>query len=208
MEIEIIKNGAELTKVEPYQIEYLLWGTTHIPKTYAYLGFVPEDGFYLKMVCEEKDPLRTYTKDHEPVYRDSAMEAFFQFDTNRGHDAPPTYLNFEANANGALLAAYGTGRTYRTSFSKEEMRSFDCKAEILEDRWQVELKIPVAILRKIYGSLNLGAGSKFRCNFYKISETSEIEHYASCFPIKTEVVSFHLPEYFEEMKLVERESGE
>ena len=34
---------------------------------------------YIKLVCEEKDPLRVYKEDQDPVYKDSAMEAFFQF---------------------------------------------------------------------------------------------------------------------------------
>ena len=63
------------------------------------------------MVCEEKDPLRTYTEDFDPVYRDSAMEAFFQFIPEQ-----EVYLNFEVNANGALLAAYGPSRVYRSYF--------------------------------------------------------------------------------------------
>ena len=32
---------------------------------------------YIKLVCEEKDPLRVYKEDQDPVYKDSAMEAFF-----------------------------------------------------------------------------------------------------------------------------------
>ena len=79
MKVEIINNASELESLEPFEVSCLLWGTERIPKTYGYLGFVPDDGFYLKMICMEKDPLRTYTKDQDPVYRDSAMEAFFMF---------------------------------------------------------------------------------------------------------------------------------
>lgn len=35
------------------------------------------EGLYIKLVCEEKDPLRVYKEDQDPVYKDSAMEAFF-----------------------------------------------------------------------------------------------------------------------------------
>lgn len=198
IEVKIIDGAEKLMELEPYQVEYLLWGTKEIPKTYVYLGFVPGDGLYLKMVCEEKNPLRTYVNDQDPVYRDSAMEAFLQFETGRERGTQETYLNFEVNANGALLVAYGTGRTYRTYFGKDEMKLFQNKAQVLEDRWIADVRVPVSVLEKVYGPLHLGDGSVFYCNFYKISETQEIEHYASYFPIKTEIPSFHLPEYFGE----------
>ena len=77
IEVPVIESADELEKVQPFFVEHLLWGTKQIPETYGYLGFVPSDGFYLKMVCKEKDPLRVYEKNQDPVYRDSAMEAFF-----------------------------------------------------------------------------------------------------------------------------------
>lgn len=201
IEVKIIDSAEKLMNLKPYYVDKLLWGTKEIPETYVYLGFVPGDGFYLKMVCEESNPLRTYENDQDPVYRDSAMEAFFQFETDREREQA-LYLNLEMNANGALLAAYGAGRTYRTYFSKDEMKTFGHRAEILDDRWSIEAKLPVELLEKVYGPLHLDDGSVFYCNFYKISETAEIEHYASCFPIKTEIPSFHLPEYFGEAVIV------
>jgi len=196
MKVKAISNAAELERVSPFRVECLLWGTKEIPKTYGYLGFVPGDGFYLKMVCEEKEPLRKYMKDFDPVYRDSAMEAFFQFDTRKGNEGVPIYMNFEANANGALLAAYGSERMYRSHFSKEEVEVFGCRAKIEEEFWSVSLRIPLKVLYRVYGPLNLDVGSKFTCNFYKISETKAVEHYASCFPIRSDIPSFHMPEFF------------
>lgn len=83
IKVETIRSREELEEVTPFQVDNLLWGTKKIPKTYGYLGFVPNDGFYLKMICEEADPLRTYTKDQDPVYQDSAMEAFFLFESGK-----------------------------------------------------------------------------------------------------------------------------
>lgn len=198
MIVEVIGSKKELETVEPFYVEQLLWGTKSIPKTYGYLGFVLEDGFYLKMVCEEKEPLRTYENVLDPVFRDSAMEAFFQFENEERIRGSAVYLNFEVNANGALLAAYGSGRAYRTFFTKDELEAFECKAALEDESWNFQLHIPLKILNEIYGPLNLGRGSRFTCNFYKISEAKEIEHYASCFPIRSEIPSFHMPEYFGE----------
>ena len=54
----------------------------HEEPFYGYIGFVPGEGLYIKLVCVEKNPLRIYKKDQDPVYKDSAMEAFFQFKGN------------------------------------------------------------------------------------------------------------------------------
>lgn len=202
MKVEIIDGADRLEQTEPFYVDKLLWGTKSIPKTYGYLGFVPGDGFYLKMICEEKNPLRTYTKDKEPVYRDSAMEAFFMFEEEHAKGGPPLYFNFEFNANGALLAAYGNRRTYRSYFADELYREFRCEAKIEEGQWSAVLRIPVFVIERVCGPLELGEGSKFTCNFYKISETESIEHYAAYAPIESEVPSFHLPEFFEETEIV------
>lgn len=198
MEVKMIYNVDELEMTAPFYVDKLLWGTKHIPKTCAYIGFVQGDAFYVKMVCEESNPLRNYTKQKDPVYRDSAMEVFLLFNSERERMEQPVYLNFEANANGALIASYGEERLYRSYFTNAEYREFDCKAEIKEDRWSFALRIPVTVLERIYGPLNLGEGSVFECNFYKISETKEIEHYASYSPIQSRVPSFHVPEFFAE----------
>lgn len=206
MIVEMICSSNDLEKTEPFYVDKLLWGTKEIPKTYGYIGFVPEDGFYLKMVCEEKDPLRTYTDDRSPVYRDSAMEAFLLFESGRERTGVHTYLNFEMNANGALLAAYGKERTYRSYFSREECQTFECRARVEEEKWSVTLRIPVSALEQIYGPLDLKEGSTFSCNFYKISETKEIEHYASYSPILSDTPSFHVPEFFETAVISEKKN--
>lgn len=205
MEVKVIQNAGELETLPPFQVDKKLWGTKKSPTTYGYLGFVPDDGFYLKMVCEEADPLRTYTQINDPVYRDSALEAFFLFESERERYVQPTYLNFEVNANGALLAGYGKERVYRAYFSPEEHREFACSAVVEADRWSVSLRIPVSILENIYGPLYLEAGSTFTCNFYKISESAQIEHYASWSVIDTDIPSFHLPEYFGSAVITDRQ---
>ena len=91
----------------------------------------------------------------------------------------------------------------RIYFTPEEMEKFDCKTTIDEESWSMKLHLPIAILEKIYGPLHLDVGSSFWCNFYKISEAAEIEHYASYAPIRTEIPSFHLPEFFATADIVE-----
>ena len=206
MKVEIINNANELETLEPFEVSCLLWGTERIPKIYGYLGFVPDDGFYLKMICMEKDPLRTYTKDQDPVYRDSAMEAFFMFEPAQQmeREEQNIYINLEVNANGAILAGYGSQRTYRSYLTSDERKELQCRTEVKDDRWTVSLRLPVSLLEKLYGHVDLKAGSTFSCNFYKISETKEIEHYASYSRILSDTPSFHLPEYFAQAEIVEK----
>ena len=149
MNIKIIKDKEELNTVAPCEIGHLLWGTSSIPRTYFYIGFVPGDGFYVRMVCEERDPRRIYESYLDPVYRDSALEAFLLF-PQKG-EPTGTYLNYEVNANGALLAAYGPSRTYRSYFSSEDAARFQTRAVIEEDRWSASFHIPLSVLERIYG---------------------------------------------------------
>ena len=201
MDVQIIKNKELLETVKPFEINHLLWGTKRIAGTYGYIGFVQGEGFYLKLVCLEKDPLRIYTKDQDPVYKDSAMEAFFQF---RGENkaAGEIYLNFEMNANGALLACYGKNKTDRTPFPAEVVQQMGCKAQIEEDRWSATMFLPAAVLEQLYGKLELREGTVFTCNFYKICESKENEHYASYEYVESEQPNFHLPEYFAKAQIV------
>lgn len=201
MDVQIIKNKELLETIEPFEIGHLLWGTKRIARTYGYIGLVQEEGFYLKLVCLEKNPLRTYTKDQDPVYKDSAMEAFFQF---RGENkaSGEVYLNFEMNANGALLACYGRKKTDRAPFPAEAIQQMGCKAQVEEDRWSVTLFLPAAVLEQVYGKLEFKEGTVFTCNFYKICESKEKEHYASYEYVESEQPNFHLPEYFAKAQIV------
>ena len=194
-DIKIIENKEALTFVTPLEIKNLLWGTKSIPRTYFYIGFVPDDAFYVHMVCEETDPLRVHTGINAPVYQDSAMEIFLHFDPHGSYS--PAYVNFELNANGGIMAEYGTERTYRSYFTKAEYKQFEVKAEILEDKWTADVRIPVKILEHVYGPLDLKEGDKFTFNLYKISESAQIEHYASYSPILTSTPTFHVPEFFD-----------
>lgn len=195
MKVRIIDQSEQLHICEPFTVSCLLWGTKSIPSTWGRICFLPKKGFLLKMTCQETNPKRTFTQNNSPVYKDSAMEAFFQFCP--GSDQNGIYLNFEMNANGALLAMYGADRANRTLFTDRQIACCHCRSEIAEHHWSVYLTIPISILHEIYGEISLENGTVFSCNFYKISEDPDIEHYASYVPVISATPNFHLPEYFE-----------
>ena len=201
VKIEVIKNKADIEKVRPFYVDNLLWGTVKCPRTYGYIACLRNEAIFIKMVCEEANPRRTYNAPNDPVYMDSAVEAFLLFHT-KNVEKEGVYLNFEINSNGAMLAAYGKERKGRKFISDEIRKEIDCKANILDDRWTVELEIPLNVLNQIYGSVSLEKGEKFYCNFYKISEKNEIKHFASYARVESETPDFHLPEFFEEVEII------
>src|SRR5699024_7102310 len=143
--------------------------------------------------CMESNPMRNQFGPNSMVYKDSAMEGFFCFSKETSSH---NYMNFEMNANGSLLIQRGEGRFHRTFLSKEEVLSCNCQAEIFSDHWTVSTWIPETLIRHYYDINSFSEGFTFRCNFFKISETPEIEHYASDYPINSTEPNFHLPEFF------------
>ncbi len=196
LEVKILNSAEDLEKTARNYVRHALWGTENLPETYAYFGFVMHDGFYLKMVCKEKNPIRKYTKNQDTIWFDSAMEIFLQLPCESG-----IYVNFEANANGAILAQYGPERKNRSLFMEEYVEKLQCQAKMEEDGWSVWFKIPQEVLETVYGPLELKAGSEFRCNFYKVCEGSDPCQFGSYTHIPVEEPSFHLPEYFAEAVL-------
>jgi len=196
-EVKTISCEEEIENCSHFKIDHHLWKKGFIRPAYGRLGFIEDQGLFLTMTCEERNPLRTFHEANTPVYLDSAMEAFFCFDQASG-----IYLNFEMNANGALLAMYGSGRSRRKPLPPKLHASCQCKAVVNETSWSLSLHIPLSVLDYVYGSIDLKKGSCFTCNFYKISETPAIEHYASFSPVLTQAPDFHRPEYFSDAVLV------
>lgn len=193
-----IKETAQLISCPQFSIDQFNWGGDYRPVSRGRLGFLASRGFLLEMECEESNPCRVYTVDGDPVYLDSAMEAFFCF---RPSEKNPCYLNFEMNANGAMLACCGTDRQHRIPFSPEIRSGLVCRAYTAENCWKIRLMIPLSLLESVYPGLVLQAGSTFTCNFYKIKESEGLTHFASFAPIPTKEPNFHLPEYFAKARI-------
>lgn len=188
-----IKSENALSQCPVFMVDQFNWGGNYRPATSGRLGYIPETGFVLEMVCQEKDPFRSFKKDNDPVYLDSAMEAFFCFAPD---ETKPYYMNFEMNANGAMLACYGRERENRTPIPEELRKGLLCYAQIEEESWSVRLTLPLTLITAIYPNLTLDTGSRFTCNFYKIKESEGQTHFASFSPIPVAKPDFHLPEYF------------
>lgn len=201
-QVKIISSKNELHTCSRFEITNGLWGTESFPHTFGYLGFVPDEGFYLSMTCEEKEPYAVCHVQQGPVCKDSAMEFFLQF--HQDNTQPDIYLNIEFNSIGIMHAKYGSSRSGRTPLPLEGEGALKWTSRIEGDHWTEEVFLPLTVLKEIYPGLTLTDGSHFKCNFYKISETPAIEHYAAYAPIPVPKPDFHLPEFFAEAILVSK----
>ncbi len=157
------------------------------------MALLEDYGLAISMTALEREPLRRYTQNDDPVYKDSALEAFLDF----APEQPQTgYLNFEMNSYGALLGEFGTGRNRKAVKECTSWRAC-CEALIEETQWSVLLRIPMELICDLYGRAPLKQGDTFTCNFFKICEDASAEHYASYAPIVSPVPNFHLPEFFD-----------
>lgn len=200
-QVTIIPSREELNTCHLFEIKHGLWGTSVFPDTYGYLGFVPDEGFYLRMTCRERHPYACCREHQGAVCLDSAMEIFLQFQPE--HPTPQPYLNIEFNSIGTIHARYGFGREGRKDLPIDgSPDSLVWTSRIDDGFWTEDLFIPLTLLQRIYPGLTLQAGSTFGCNFYKISETPALEHYAAYAPIPVAKPDFHLPEFFAEAVLV------
>lgn len=201
-QVKKINDRNQIETCEPFSINQYMWDSKQEPKTYGWLGYLENEGLYVKMICEEKNPKREKQNHRERVCDDSTMEIFFAF-TEEGETLTndSMYINFEINSNGAMYSKYGKGRKNRTFITEEECEMTGCKTEIKEDRWSLEVLFPETFLNKICDFQKVKEGKTFYCNFYKISESEEIEHYGSYSPIDSETPNFHLPIYFAEAQM-------
>lgn len=183
----------ELETLPVLEIKYDHWETKkHIP-CYATMGIYQKKEWVVKIKTMEKNPLRTYTQDDDPVYKDSAVEFFLNMEPEKSE---PRYLNFEVNANGALLAQFGE-RNRRVPLRQLTDKLASCKAEVEEDEWSILLRIPQELIEEVYDRKITEDRVPFSFNLYKISETKEQEHYISFTQIENAYPNFHLPCFFE-----------
>jgi len=159
------------------------------PDVYAQMLFVPGDGFYVRMTCFEVDPYYAATEYLGSVWNDSCMEFFADwFGTGN-------YTNMEINAFGASYQGYGVSMEDRIKLSSPLAAA---TAEILADRWTVELHIPLSGLGYVVGGdvSVFQSGYLFTGNFYKCGSKTEYPHYGMWNTIDNKDANFHLSQFF------------
>ncbi len=171
------------------------WGYRYRPKTWGRMGYLENFGFVVEMVCEEKNPLARYTEFNDPVYTDSAMEAFIDF--NPLCDSPK-YINFEFNSNGAFLAKYRTDRSDAVSIDLLTNKMPTVKTNVQAESWTATLFIPLEMIKDIYKVDTFSKGCSLKGNFFKIGENQVNPHFLSFAKIESDKPDFHRPEFFKQ----------
>lgn len=197
-QIKMLECEEDILSCEPLSIRCFNWGGSYRPVSFAQAGLLKEKGFLIRLSSQETNPLCTYSHNDNPVYLDSALEAFLQL--NPEHDL--RYINLELNSAGALLAKFGKDRADRISFTKSQYECCPTWHGQNEDGWWVQVLLPFSLIEEFYGPLSFAEGTKIRCNFFKISESKSVEHFASYAPISYPTPNFHLPEFFADAVII------
>ncbi len=181
---EIDFSGCDKAVIGTYK-----WTEGYAPYAFAQLIYVKNKGFALQMTVNEKEPKAIYTNFNDPVYKDSCLEFFVNF--NNGDK----YLNFEMNSNGAFLAAVRTDRYNKTSI--DELADLpEVKAQKNEDSWTVSVFFTNEFIEKTFGKIEIESGYTFKGNFYKCGDDTAIPHFGMWSPVDNETPDFHRPEFF------------
>lgn len=142
-----------------------------------------------------------YSKDMDPVWKDSCVEFFCKRVDQDG------YMNFEFNCIGACYAAVHVTRKEAVQRTPDELKqigrfpSIGTKAfQELEGmfEWELTVSIPFALM----GLDGNNLPEKILGNFYKCADATAFQHYLSWNPIKTPDPDFHRPEFFGEVRFV------
>ena len=190
--IKEIQSEKDITNVNKAMIDIYNWGGEYRPNAYAYLGYIKNDGFVLRLEAEEKNPRATFTEPDQMVCQDSCLEFFADFAPEKDKG----YLNFEVNPNGALHLYIGKSVLIRESVLKMGIKRPEGSAFKTEKSWGFEIKIPFAFLKECYGDVDFKTGYKFKGSFYKCGDKTEFPHYGSFTEIDEEKPKFHCPEFF------------
>lgn len=188
--------------IAPLQVGQYLWlANGYEPRVEARLCWSPKF-LYVRFRVEEKRVRVRYTKFQDPVYKDSCVEFFIDAfpEARRG------YINFETNAAGTLLAAFGPSRSDRAPLWPEDLAGFLIESTIPgpvdgehgAEAWTLAYRVPLGLFRMLYGR-DVAPGHRAAANFYKCGDATETPHYGAWSRVGTPKPDFHRPEFFGEV---------
>ena len=190
-----VKKTADINEAVLEEVNVFPWDYDYRPKT-CFRVCHTDDELIVSLRSYEKDPVAKVTKTHGSVCNDSCLEFFF----SPSEDNSLGYFNFEVNANPTYLFEYRVRegadfrniewdeRDYRltSTFGEENGESF----------WQVDFRLPYAMIKKYAPSADLSSGSAIRCNVYKCGCTDQPHHFFCWNRVETPGPNFHKPDFF------------
>jgi hypothetical protein len=153
---------------------------------------------YLSYLVEEPQVRAVNTALNSPVWEDSCVEFFFSPGGDRKY-----YYNFEFNAIGTVLGAYGKDRHQREHLTESVLSQVITEPSLGREpiagsrepsTWNLQVKIPVGVL--IHHKIEDLSGMVAYGNFYKCGDKLDHPHYLSWEPVPSPNPDFHLPIHF------------
>jgi len=184
-------------------VEHLNWPEewSVLPKTEAEI--TRSDTHLIVHYTVREDYIRAVaTEDQQAVWEDSCVELFCQVP---GED---TYMNFETNCVGTMVASRRRSRTEDVvPFTPEQMATIERWSSLGERHaitdmddtprdWEVEIRIPWVL---ILGVERPKWPVQLRANIYKCGDKTRLPHFVSWQPIEAPQPDFHRPECFGEL---------
>ncbi len=202
MIVELIPESAHA----PTKLEHSISNQNWVEARDVSAGFsIRHDGksIYIFYQVEEPQVRAVNTAYNSPVWEDSCVEFFLAFDGDDG------YYNFEINAIGTVLGAFGKDRNKRLhlpdsflsrvetspSLGKDPIESLDERT-----KWELQLKIPVATFH--FSRIESLSGVDAHANFYKCGDKLKQPHFLSWKPVLCSKPDFHTPRYFGQLSFL------
>ena len=196
--IEKMEPGSEFS---PDKGENKLAVQNWVPVSGTKVAFsIRHDGssIYLYYEVREREVRAVNTDINSPVWEDSCVEFFLSLENDQSN-----YYNFEINAIGTVLGAYGPDRNQRDWLSENLLSKIETYPSLgrtpFENRetdstWNIQIHIPVEVL--IHSEISNLSGTDGYGNFYKCGDKLKQPHYLSWKPVLTSTPDFHTPRYF------------
>jgi len=158
---------------------------------------------YLFYQVEEPQVRAVNTSFNSSVWEDSCVEFFLSLDGDEN------YYNFEINAIGTVLGAYGPDRNQRewlpeSLLSKvETFPSLGREIIINLDEttsWSLKVRIPLEVLT--FSGITDLSGMDGHGNFYKCGDKLKHPHFLSWKPVILPSPDFHQPRFFGQLSFL------
>jgi len=154
------------------------------------------DCLFLKYIVTEPEIRIVYQQSNDPVYKDSCVEFFILMGVEK------EYYNFEFNAIGTCLAAFGEDRNSRTFLPAATIAQIQSTTLLQTEHsdgqqmvsWTLTLKMPLAIF--IHHPVGNLKNLQCRGNFYKCGDNLTRPHYLAWNAITAPQPDFHLSAFF------------
>jgi len=151
---------------------------------------------FIKYDVTEKEVLARYRNINDPVYKDSCVEFFINF------NGEPAYYNVEFNRLGTCLASFGRRRNNRTQLPVDLLKNIKYERTLRqvegdqgpEINWTLTVSVPITVF--CYHNLATLQHRNACMNFYKCGDDLSRPHYLSWNNIEWPEPNFHLPQFF------------